>query len=49
LPGEDDEELEEYIVATQRLLGREIEEGRGSAVCLRLTLDPANMFHRSLV
>ena len=49
LPGEDDEELEEYIVATERLLGREIEEGRGSAVCLRLTLDPANMLHRSLL
>ena len=39
-PGEDDEELEEYIVATERLLGRKIKEGRGSAVCLRLTIDP---------
>jgi hypothetical protein len=49
LPWEDDEELEEYIVATERLLGRELEEGRGSAVCLRLTLDPAKMLHRSLL
>jgi len=49
LPGEDDEELEEYIVATERVLGRKIEEGRGSAVCLRLTLDPAKMLHRSLL
>jgi hypothetical protein len=49
LPGEDDEELEEYIVSTERLLGRKIEEGRGSAVCLRLTLDPANMLHRSIL
>jgi hypothetical protein len=48
-PGEDDEELEEYITATEKLLGREIEEGRGSAVCLRLTLDPVNMLHRSLL
>jgi hypothetical protein len=47
--GEDDEELEEYITATEKLLGREIEEGRGSAVCLRLTLDPVNMLHRSLL
>ena len=49
-PGEDDdEELEEYIAATEKLLGREIEEGRGSAVCLRLTLDPANMLPRSIL
>jgi hypothetical protein len=48
-PGEDDEELEEYIAATEKLLGREIEKGRGSAVCLRLTLDPVNMLHRSLL
>jgi hypothetical protein len=49
LPGEDDEELEEYVAGTERLLGREIEAGRGSATCLRLTLDPANMLHRSLL
>ena len=49
LPGKDDGELEEYIVATERLLGRKIEEGRGSAVCLRLTLDPVTMLHRSLL
>lgn len=47
-PGEDDEELEEYVVATEELLGRPLEEGRGNAVCLRLTLDRVEMLHRSL-
>ncbi|KAE8449498.1 hypothetical protein EG329_008106 [Mollisiaceae sp. DMI_Dod_QoI] len=47
-PGDDDEELEEYVVATEKLLGRPIEEGRGKAVCLRLTLDRVEMLHRSL-
>lgn len=49
LPGGDDEELEEYIVAAERQLGRTIDEGRGSAACLRLTLDPVNMLHRSIL
>lgn len=47
-PGDDDEELEEYVVATEKLLGRPIEEGRGKAQCLRLTLDQVEMLHRSL-
>lgn len=47
-PGEDDEELEEYVRDTEKLLGREIKEGRGKAVPLRLTLDPVDMLHRSL-
>ena len=49
LPGEDEEELEEYIEAMEDLLGRRIDPGRGSAKCLRLTLDPVDMMHRSLV
>jgi hypothetical protein len=48
-PGEDDEELEEYVVATEILLGRKIEEGRGNAVCLRLTIDDVNIYHRSIL
>ncbi len=48
-PGDDDEELEEYVIATEKLLGRPIEEGRGNAKCLRLTLDRVDMLHRSLV
>ncbi|TVY73197.1 hypothetical protein LSUE1_G004737 [Lachnellula suecica] len=48
-PGEDDEELEEYVSATEKLLGKPIEEGTGNAKCLRLTLDRVDMLHRSLV
>jgi hypothetical protein len=48
-PGEDDDELEEYVVATEKLLGRKIEEGRGNAVCLRLTVDGVRMSHRSIL
>lgn len=43
-----DEELEEYAKEMEKLLGREIEPGRGSAKCLRLTLDRVEMMHRSL-
>jgi hypothetical protein len=48
-PGEDDEEVEEYVAATETLLGRKIEHGRGSAVCLRLTIDRVSMSHRSIL
>ena len=48
-PVEDNEELEEYVEATERLLGRHIEMGRGSATCLRLTVDQVSMLHRSLL
>ncbi|TVY36890.1 hypothetical protein LSUB1_G005593 [Lachnellula subtilissima] len=47
-PGEDDEELEEYVSATEKLLGKPIEEGTGDAKCLRTTLDRVGMLHRSL-
>jgi hypothetical protein len=48
-PGDDNEELEEYVFATEKLLGRPLGEGRGKAKCLRLTLDKVDMLHRSLV
>jgi uncharacterized membrane protein YhdT len=48
-PGQDDEELEEYVVALEALLGRKIQEGRGNAVCLRLTIDGVGMLHRSIL
>lgn len=48
-PDEDDAELEEYIDAVEQLLGKKIEPGRGSAQCLRLTLDRVDMLHRSLI
>ena len=47
-PGDDDEELEEYIALTEELLGRDVEPGRGNAECLRLTLDRVEMMHRTL-
>ncbi|KAK1036955.1 transcription elongation factor spt5, partial [Friedmanniomyces endolithicus] len=38
-PGEDNSELDQYVTATEDMLGREIEPGRGEAECLRLTID----------
>ncbi|KAH9219184.1 hypothetical protein DL95DRAFT_331405 [Leptodontidium sp. 2 PMI_412] len=48
-PGDDNEELEEYVDGLEDLIGKPIEEGRGKAECLRLTLDRVDMLHRSLV
>ncbi|EPE35530.1 alpha/beta-Hydrolase [Glarea lozoyensis ATCC 20868] len=48
-PGDDEDELDEMVSATETLLGQPIEDGRGSAKCLRLTLDEVKMLHRSLV
>jgi hypothetical protein len=41
-------ELEEYVAALEKLLQRNLEEGRGKAKPLRLTLDEVDMLHRSL-
>ncbi|KAF7553575.1 hypothetical protein G7046_g7075 [Stylonectria norvegica] len=43
-----DEELEEYTNEMEKILGRKLEPGRGSAKCLRLTIDKVEMLHRSL-
>ncbi|KAI0997061.1 hypothetical protein K3495_g11127 [Podosphaera aphanis] len=48
-PGNDDDELEEYVQEIENYLGRPIEKGRGKAVALRLTLDKVKMLHRSLL
>lgn len=48
-PGDDDEELEGYVSATEKMLGRPIPEGRGTAKPLRLTIDKVDMLHRSLI
>jgi pimeloyl-ACP methyl ester carboxylesterase len=48
-PGDDDEELEEYVTGTEELLGRRFENGKGNAVCLRLTLDEVKILHRSIL
>lgn len=44
----DDEELEEFIKEMEKMLGRKLEPGRGSAKCLRLSLEKVDMLHRSL-
>jgi len=41
-------ELEEYVDKFEEYSGLKIEPGYGSAKCLRLTLDPVDMVHRSL-
>jgi hypothetical protein len=41
-------ELEEYVASFEKLLQRNLEEGRGDAKPLRLTLDDVDMLHRSL-
>jgi len=46
---EDGEELEGYTNATEELLGRKLEPGRGKAVPIRTTLDPVEMQHRPLL
>jgi hypothetical protein len=47
--GDDEEEIEEYVDATEELLRRRIEPGRGSAQCLRLTLIPVDIRYRSFI
>ena len=43
-----DEELDEYLEDMEKMLGRKLEPGRGSAKCLRLSVDKVEMLHRSL-
>ncbi|KAI9845863.1 MAG: hypothetical protein M1838_001518 [Thelocarpon superellum] len=46
---ENEEELDDYVKATEKLLGRELSPGRGSAKSLRLTLGEVDCLHRSLL
>lgn len=43
------DEFDEYIHDAEEQLGRKIESGKGSAKCLRLTLDRVIMSHRCLI
>jgi len=45
----DDEELEEYVDKFEKISGKKLEPGNGTAVPLRLTVDKVNMLHRPLV
>lgn len=44
----EEKEVNDYTVATEKLLGTTFAPGRGKAKCLRLTFDKVNMLHRSL-
>lgn len=46
---DDDEELEEYITESERLLGKKFEPGRKAATAMRPTLDPVKILHRPLL
>ena len=46
---EDEVEVEGYVKAMEKLLGRDIPSGKGSAKSLRLTVDKVDCLHRSLL
>ena len=43
------EELDEYVQAVEKMMGRQFKPGKGTAKSLRLTIDPIEMQWRSLV
>ncbi|KAL8788667.1 MAG: hypothetical protein Q9213_001595 [Squamulea squamosa] len=45
----DDQELEDYTLQLEKLLGRNLPPGKGNATALRLTLDRVSMLHRPLI
>ena len=46
---DDEEELEEYVSESERLLGRRFEPGRKAAIPMRPNLNHINMLHRPLL
>lgn len=46
---EDEDEIEEYAREIESMLGKDFPPGKRMAKPLRLTLDPVNMLHRSLL
>ncbi len=46
---EDEDEVEGYVGATEKLLERDLPSGKGRARSLRLTLDRVDFLHRSLL
>lgn len=44
-----EDEIEEYAVKYETRLGRSLPSGRGSAKCIRLTIDAVDTLHRSVV
>lgn len=47
--GKDEDEIEEYALEIEDMLGKDFRAERGAAEPLRLTIDPVNMLHRSLL
>ena len=47
--GEDEEEIEEYTLEIESMLGKIFRPGKCIAKPLRLTLDPVDMLYRSLL
>lgn len=46
---EEEEELDSFVDGIETLLGRKLEPGKGSAKCMRLTVDAVNMSHRPVI
>jgi hypothetical protein len=46
---EDEAEVEGYVKAMEKMLGRDLPSGKGSAKSLRLTVDKVDCLHRSLL
>ncbi|KAI7722968.1 hypothetical protein KC353_g20 [Hortaea werneckii] len=47
--GQDEDEIEDYALQIQGMLRKDFGPGSGNAKPLRLTIDPVNMLHRSLL
>lgn len=47
--GKDESEIEEYTLEVESMLRRDLRPGKGAAKPLRLTIDPVDMLHRSLL
>ena len=46
---DDEEELEEYVVESESMVGKSFEPGRKAAIAMRPTLDPVKILHRPLL
>lgn len=46
---EDADEIESYTLQIERILRKDFSPGRGTVTPLRLTIDPVDMLHRSLL
>ena len=47
--GEDEDEIEEYTLEIESMLRKDFRPGKGTVKPLKLTIDPVDMLHRSLL